>query len=34
MMPVVMVPLRPKGLPMAITVCPTCRVSESPIGSG
>ncbi len=33
-MPVVMVLLSPKGLPMAITVCPTCRASESPRGSG
>jgi len=33
-MPVVIVPDRPNGLPMATTICPTCSASESPSGSG
>ncbi len=32
--PTVIVPLRPKGLPIAITVCPISRASESPKGKG
>ena len=33
-MPMVIVPLNPKGLPMATTVCPTLSRSESPSGTG
>ncbi len=33
-MPRVMVPFNPKGLPMATTDCPTKREFESPIGKG
>src|SRR5215469_16536078 len=33
-MPVVIVSLSPKGLPIAITCCPTCREEEFTIGRG
>lgn len=34
MMPVVTVPDRPKGAPMAIVASPTCTLEDLPSGSG
>lgn len=34
MMPVVTVPERPKGAPMAIVASPTCTLPDLPSGSG